>query len=141
MDVNSTLTCPICRKLSYFVIPSVLWYFSKEEKDETVDSFMAKLKSDYVETVKTAHWEYSTRPGAMSVQNKNPLQVGLLLFLFLNLIGKYAWQGDCQQVGVHHAGIFYEFVPWNGFVEWEIAPCGYWKISADNGSYLVGCNS
>lgn len=46
MDVNSTLrACPICRKLSYFVIPSVLWYFSKEEKDEIVDSYMAKLKS------------------------------------------------------------------------------------------------
>lgn len=46
MDVNSTLrACPICRKLSYFVIPSVLWYFSKEEKEEIVDSYMAKLKS------------------------------------------------------------------------------------------------
>ncbi|KMT18842.1 hypothetical protein BVRB_2g029470 [Beta vulgaris subsp. vulgaris] len=46
MDVNATLrACPICRKLSYFVIPSVLWYFSKEEKDEIVDSYMAKLKS------------------------------------------------------------------------------------------------
>lgn len=45
MDVNSTLrACPICRKLSYFVIPSVLWYFSKEEKDEIVDSYMARLK-------------------------------------------------------------------------------------------------
>lgn len=38
---------------------------------------------------------------------------------------------------MHCGGTFYEFVPWNGFVEWEIAPWGYWKISADNGSYLV----
>ncbi|KAL5543393.1 hypothetical protein UlMin_007177 [Ulmus minor] len=45
-DVNSALrTCPICRKLSYFVIPSVIWYTSKEEKQEIVDSYKAKLKS------------------------------------------------------------------------------------------------
>ncbi|CAO2825954.1 unnamed protein product [Amaranthus hypochondriacus] len=40
-------------------------------------------------------------------------------------------------VGVHYEGVFYEFVPWNGDVEWEISPWGYWKVSADNGSYKV----
>ncbi|KAI4323390.1 hypothetical protein L6164_023002 [Bauhinia variegata] len=46
MDVNSTLrACPICRKLSYFVIPSVIWYSTNEEKQEIVDSYKAKLKS------------------------------------------------------------------------------------------------
>ncbi|GMY22394.1 putative RING-type E3 ubiquitin transferase C3H69 isoform X3, partial [Fagus crenata] len=46
MDVNSALrACPICRKLSYFVIPSVIWYSTKEEKQEIVDSYKAKLKS------------------------------------------------------------------------------------------------
>ncbi|KAL1346297.1 putative RING-type E3 ubiquitin transferase C3H69 [Arachis hypogaea] len=46
MDVNSTLrACPICRKLSYFVIPSVIWYSTHEEKMEIVDSYKAKLKS------------------------------------------------------------------------------------------------
>ncbi|KAF3437298.1 hypothetical protein FNV43_RR20051 [Rhamnella rubrinervis] len=46
MDVNSALrACPICRKLSYFVIPSVIWYTSKEEKQEIVDSYKAKLRS------------------------------------------------------------------------------------------------
>ena len=45
MDVNSALrACPICRKLSYFVIPSVIWYSSKEEKQDIVDSYKAKLK-------------------------------------------------------------------------------------------------
>lgn len=45
MDVNSALrACPICRKLSYFVIPSVIWYTSKEEKQEIVDSYKAKLR-------------------------------------------------------------------------------------------------
>ncbi|AQL03366.1 E3 ubiquitin-protein ligase makorin [Zea mays] len=46
MDVNSALrACPICRKLSYYVIPSVLWYFSKEEKEEITESYKSKLKS------------------------------------------------------------------------------------------------
>ncbi|XP_061375252.1 E3 ubiquitin-protein ligase makorin-like isoform X2 [Gastrolobium bilobum] len=46
MDVNSTLrACPICRKLSYFVIPSVIWYSTSEEKQEIIDSYKAKLKS------------------------------------------------------------------------------------------------
>ncbi|XP_062115331.1 putative RING-type E3 ubiquitin transferase C3H69 isoform X2 [Humulus lupulus] len=46
LDVNSALrACPICRKLSYFVVPSVIWYTSKEEKQEIVNSYKAKLKS------------------------------------------------------------------------------------------------
>uniref|UniRef100_A0A0A8XWY0 RING-type E3 ubiquitin transferase n=1 Tax=Arundo donax TaxID=35708 RepID=A0A0A8XWY0_ARUDO len=45
MDVNSTLrACPICRKLSYYVVPSVMWYSSKEEKQEIVEGYKAKLK-------------------------------------------------------------------------------------------------
>ncbi|KAL7222163.1 hypothetical protein ACSBR1_023970 [Camellia fascicularis] len=45
MDVNSTLSaCLICRKVSYFVIPSVIWYSTKEEKQEIVDSYKAKLR-------------------------------------------------------------------------------------------------
>lgn len=45
MDVNSALrSCPICRKLSYFVVPSVIWYATKEEKQEIVDSYKTKLK-------------------------------------------------------------------------------------------------
>jgi E3 ubiquitin-protein ligase makorin len=46
MDVNSALrSCPICRKLSYFVIPSVIWYANKKEKQEIVDSYKARLRS------------------------------------------------------------------------------------------------
>ncbi|KAL6500095.1 hypothetical protein OROGR_028005 [Orobanche gracilis] len=46
VDASSALrACPICRKLSYFVIPSVIWYFSKEEKQAIVDSYKAKLRS------------------------------------------------------------------------------------------------
>ncbi|KAI9116558.1 hypothetical protein K1719_012725 [Acacia pycnantha] len=46
MDVNSTLrACPICRQHSYFVIPSVIWYSTTEEKNEIIDSYKEKLKS------------------------------------------------------------------------------------------------
>ncbi|XP_074582448.1 E3 ubiquitin-protein ligase makorin-like isoform X2 [Curcuma longa] len=46
MDINSALrACPICRKLSYFVIPSVIWFSTKEEKQEIIDSYKTKLKS------------------------------------------------------------------------------------------------
>ncbi|MED6133082.1 Tocopherol cyclase, chloroplastic [Stylosanthes scabra] len=40
-------------------------------------------------------------------------------------------------IGVHYAGIFYEFVPWNGDVNWEVNPWGYWFMSADNGKHVV----
>lgn len=40
-------------------------------------------------------------------------------------------------VGVHYDGVFYEFVPWNGVVSWEIAPWGNWQISADNQRHKV----
>ncbi|KAJ3694655.1 hypothetical protein LUZ60_000032 [Juncus effusus] len=46
MDLHQAVrACPICRKLSYYVIPSVSWYFSKEEKTEIIESYKAKLKS------------------------------------------------------------------------------------------------
>lgn len=46
MDIDSTVkACPICRKVSYYVIPSSTWYSSKEEKQEIIDGYKAKLKS------------------------------------------------------------------------------------------------
>ncbi|XP_010668187.2 tocopherol cyclase, chloroplastic [Beta vulgaris subsp. vulgaris] len=164
-------------------------------------------RSDYVETVKTARWEYSTRPvyGWGNVSSKQKSTAGWLAafpvfephwqicmagglstgwiewdgerFEFENAPSyseknwgagfpkKWFWvqcnvfEGatgevaltvggglrelpggrieNAALVGVHDRGIFYEFVPWNGSVEWEIAPWGYWKISANNGSYMV----
>lgn len=41
------------------------------------------------------------------------------------------------QIGVHYGGIFYEFVPWNGVVSWEIAPWGKWYIVAENQTHKV----
>ncbi|XP_061342992.1 E3 ubiquitin-protein ligase makorin-like [Gastrolobium bilobum] len=48
MDVNNNAstvrTCPVCRKLSYFVIPSGIWYSTKEEKQEITDNYKANCK-------------------------------------------------------------------------------------------------
>lgn len=41
------------------------------------------------------------------------------------------------QIGVHYEGIFYEFVPWNGVVDWEIAQWGHWFMSAENETHMV----
>ncbi|GMI89322.1 SUCROSE EXPORT DEFECTIVE 1, VITAMIN E DEFICIENT 1 [Hibiscus trionum] len=40
-------------------------------------------------------------------------------------------------IGVHYDGIFYEFVPWNGVLTWEIAQWGYWNIAAENTTHMV----
>ncbi|KAL8226676.1 hypothetical protein R6Q57_016508 [Mikania cordata] len=40
-------------------------------------------------------------------------------------------------IGIHFGGIFYEFVPWNGIVEWEVAQWGYWHVTADNETHKV----
>ncbi len=42
-----------------------------------------------------------------------------------------------MQVGVHYEGKFFEFVPWKGNVEWEIAPWGLWRMSASTDIYEV----
>lgn len=45
INMNSAVrACPICRRLSYFVIPSVIWYSSREEKQEIVQSYKTKLR-------------------------------------------------------------------------------------------------
>ncbi|XP_042066745.1 putative RING-type E3 ubiquitin transferase C3H69 isoform X1 [Salvia splendens] len=45
IHVNSAIrACPICRRLSYFVIPSVVWYSSSEEKQEIIQSYKTKLR-------------------------------------------------------------------------------------------------
>lgn len=41
------------------------------------------------------------------------------------------------QIGVHFGGTFYEFVPWNGVVEWEITQWGHWRVTADNETHKV----
>ncbi|KAF6168318.1 hypothetical protein GIB67_018158 [Kingdonia uniflora] len=54
MDVNTALrACPICRKLSYFVIPSAIWYSRQEEKQQIVHNYKAKLRS-----IDCKHFDY-----------------------------------------------------------------------------------
>ncbi|NJP11855.1 MAG: tocopherol cyclase [Leptolyngbyaceae cyanobacterium RU_5_1] len=40
------------------------------------------------------------------------------------------WMESVAMVGVHYQGNFYEFVPWNAEVQWEIHPWGYWHMYA-----------
>ncbi|KAM2544478.1 hypothetical protein FF1_016951 [Malus domestica] len=166
-------------------------------------------RSDYVETVPTARWEYSTRPiyGWGDVGSKQKSTAGWLAAfpvfephwqicmagglstgwiewdgerfefedapsyseknwggafprkwfwvqcnVFEGATGEVALTagGGLRQlpgltetfenaalIGVHYGGKFYEFVPWNGLVSWEVAPWGYWSIVAENETYMV----
>ncbi|GMY17601.1 tocopherol cyclase, chloroplastic [Fagus crenata] len=166
-------------------------------------------RSNYVETVKTARWEYSTRPtyGWGNVQSKQKSTAGWLAAFpvfephwqicmagglstgwiewdgerieFQNAPSyseknwggafprKWFWvqcnvfegaSGDvaltvggglrqlpgltenfenAALIGVHYGGIFYEFVPWNGVVGWEIAPWGKWYFVGENQTHKV----
>ncbi|RZR89461.1 hypothetical protein BHM03_00017193 [Ensete ventricosum] len=42
-------------------------------------------------------------------------------------------------IGVHYGGSFYEFVPWNGTISWDIAQWGFWRMSAENDTHVVTC--
>ncbi|XP_042469545.1 tocopherol cyclase, chloroplastic-like isoform X2 [Zingiber officinale] len=166
-------------------------------------------RSNYVETVKTARWEYSTCPvyGWGDVNSKQKSTAGWLAtfpvfephwqicmagglstgwiewdgkrFEFENAPSyseknwgggfprKWFWiqcnvfEGASGQValtaagglrklpgfvenfenaalvGVHYGGSFYEFVPWNGTVSWDVAKWGFWHMSAENNTHMV----
>lgn len=47
------------------------------------------------------------------------------------------WIESVALVGIHHRGQFYEFVPWNGEVHWEIHPWGQWRMWAKTAQYEV----
>lgn len=40
-------------------------------------------------------------------------------------------------VGLHYQGKFYEFVPWNSEVNWQIYPWGRWEMQAENDQYQI----
>lgn len=42
-----------------------------------------------------------------------------------------------MQIGVHYDGIFYEFVPWNGAVQWEVSTWGHWYMEGENETHKV----
>ena len=47
------------------------------------------------------------------------------------------WQEEVALVGIHYRGKFYEFVPWNSQVSWQIEPWGKWQIQATSDQYKV----
>lgn len=47
------------------------------------------------------------------------------------------WQESVAMVGIHHRGNFYEFVPWNSKVSWQIEPWGKWQMQATNRDFTV----
>jgi tocopherol cyclase len=47
------------------------------------------------------------------------------------------WMEEVAMIGVHYQGEFYEFVPWNAQVHWQIDPWGKWQMQADNYFYQV----
>ncbi|MEM6252042.1 MAG: tocopherol cyclase family protein [Cyanobacteria bacterium P01_D01_bin.156] len=40
-------------------------------------------------------------------------------------------------VGIHYQGKFYEFVPWNSQMSWQVSPWGDWRVWAENEHYRV----
>jgi tocopherol cyclase len=47
------------------------------------------------------------------------------------------WMESVAMIGIHHRGKFYEFVPWNSQVSWEIQPWGKWQMQARNFEFEV----
>jgi len=47
------------------------------------------------------------------------------------------WMESVAMIGLHYQGKFYEFVPWNAQVNWEIQPWGSWEMTANNGRYQI----
>ncbi len=47
------------------------------------------------------------------------------------------WMESVAMIGLHYQGTFYEFVPWNSQVDWDIQPWGRWQMRAGNLNYEV----
>jgi tocopherol cyclase len=44
---------------------------------------------------------------------------------------------EVAMIGIHYRDRFYEFVPWNSQISWQIKPWGEWRIQATNGDVRV----
>ena len=51
------------------------------------------------------------------------------------------WMESAALIGIHYQGKFYEFVPWNSQVCWQIQPWGCWQMQARNAEYEVELRS
>jgi len=47
------------------------------------------------------------------------------------------WMESVAMIGVHYQGKFYEFVPWNSKVTWNIQPWGRWHLRGENEHYEI----
>jgi tocopherol cyclase len=47
------------------------------------------------------------------------------------------WMEEVALICFHYRGKFYEFVPWNAQVNWQIQPWGKWQMQARNHQYEV----
>ncbi|NET71797.1 MAG: tocopherol cyclase [Sphaerospermopsis sp. SIO1G2] len=47
------------------------------------------------------------------------------------------WMESVAMIGIHYQGQFYEFVPWNSQVSWQIQPWGEWRMQGKNQDYQV----
>lgn len=47
------------------------------------------------------------------------------------------WMESVALICLHYRGKFYEFVPWNSRVSWQIQPWGKWQMQAENEQYQV----
>ena len=47
------------------------------------------------------------------------------------------WMESAAMIGIHYQGTFYEFVPWNSTIYWNIAPWGDWYVWAKNEQFVV----
>ncbi|AFZ37164.1 tocopherol cyclase [Stanieria cyanosphaera PCC 7437] len=47
------------------------------------------------------------------------------------------WQEEVAMIGIHYQGEFYEFVPWNAQISWQIEPWGTWQMQAVNQDFEV----
>ena len=47
------------------------------------------------------------------------------------------WEEEVGLVGIHYQRKFYEFVPWNSQVSWQIEPWGKWQMQATSDRYRV----
>lgn len=51
---------------------------------------------------------------------------------------KVLWQTEeVAMIGIHYRDRFYEFVPWNARVTWQIQPWGDWQMQATNSDYQI----
>lgn len=47
------------------------------------------------------------------------------------------WMESVGLVGLHYRGEFYEFVPWNARISWQVKPWGEWQMQANNGNFTI----